>query len=117
MNTITQPAHRPHHDLDFTKYKSGSEKTSWTNFHFVMCIGIVGFFVFWIFLLAKMYLPPELQIGVLISKLFALFGAEDGVDGVEGVKGVEGEGLFNATTTTVMTETAAGDDTSYDDSY
>ena len=115
MNTITQPAHRPHHDLDFTKYKSGSEKTSWTNFHFVMCIGIVGFFVFWIFLLAKMYLPPELQIGVLISKLFALFGADDGVDGVEGVEGVNG--LFNATTTTVMTETAAGDDTSYGDSY
>ena len=92
MNTITQPAHRPHHDLDFTKYKSGSEKTSWTNFHFVMCIGIVGFFVFWIFLLAKMYLPPELQIGVLISKLFALFSSSDGADAA-----ANGGGALNAT--------------------
>ena len=34
---------------------------TWTNFHFVMCIGIVGFFVFWIILLCRMYLPPEFQ--------------------------------------------------------
>ena len=37
------------------------ESGSWTNFHFVMCIGIVGFFVFWIILLCRMYLPPEYQ--------------------------------------------------------
>ena len=38
---------------------TGEEKTQWTNFHFVMCIGIVGFFVFWLVLLAKMYLPKD----------------------------------------------------------
>ena len=37
------------------------ESGSWTNFHFVMCVGIVGFFVFWIVLLCRMYLPPEFQ--------------------------------------------------------
>ena len=37
------------------------ESQGWTNFHFVMCIGIVGFFVFWIVLLCRMYLPPEFQ--------------------------------------------------------
>ena len=42
---------------------SDQEKDSggWTNFHFVMCVGIVGFFVFWIVLLCRMYLPPEYQ--------------------------------------------------------
>ena len=42
---------------------SDQEKDSggWTNFHFVMCIGIIGFFVFWVLLLCRMYLPPEYQ--------------------------------------------------------
>ena len=49
-----------HKDFDhFTVCRSSSEKTQWTNFHFVMCIGIVGFFVFWILLLGKMYLPKD----------------------------------------------------------
>ena len=47
--------------LDFTVCKS-EDKTQWTNFHFVMCIGLVSFFVFWIFLLSKMYLPAKFQL-------------------------------------------------------
>lgn len=47
-------------DLDF-KVCKGEEKTQWTNFHFIMCIGIGGFFIFWILLLSRMYLPPEFQ--------------------------------------------------------
>ena len=27
---------------------------NWTNFHFVMCIGVVGFLVFWFVLLCRM---------------------------------------------------------------
>ena len=34
---------------------------NWTNFHFVMCIGVVGFLVFWFVLLCRMYLPLEYQ--------------------------------------------------------
>ena len=46
-------------DLDYEAMCSkNNEKITWTNFHFVMCIGIVGFFVFWIVLLCRMYLPP-----------------------------------------------------------
>jgi len=41
------------------------ESAAWTNFHFVMCIGIIGFFVFWIILLCRMYLPAEYQYLVL----------------------------------------------------
>ena len=37
------------------------ETGSWTNFHSLLCIGVVGFFVFWIILLCRMYLPPEYQ--------------------------------------------------------
>eukprot|EP00096_Caligus_rogercresseyi_P005048 TRINITY_DN19868_c0_g1_i1.p1 TRINITY_DN19868_c0_g1~~TRINITY_DN19868_c0_g1_i1.p1 ORF type:complete len:202 (+),score=51.23 TRINITY_DN19868_c0_g1_i1:75-680(+) len=40
---------------------NGEEKGNWTNFHFVMCVGIVGFFVFWIVLLCRMYLPAQFQ--------------------------------------------------------
>lgn len=46
---------------DFANMCGSEEKTSWTNFHFVMCIGILGFFVFWIVLLCRMYLPTEYQ--------------------------------------------------------
>ena len=45
--------------MDFALCRDRSEKVHWTNFHFVMCIGITGFFVFWIVLLCRMYLPPE----------------------------------------------------------
>ena len=38
---------------------STAEKTQWTNFHFVMCIGMFSFFAFWIVLLCRMYLPEE----------------------------------------------------------
>ena len=44
---------------DFSTLCVSEEKSSWTNFHFVMCIGIIGFFVFWIVLLCRMYLPTE----------------------------------------------------------
>lgn len=50
-------------DYSLCNTSEGEEKESggWTNFHFVMCVGIVGFFVFWIILLCRMYLPPEYQ--------------------------------------------------------
>ena len=48
-------------DIDFTKRRNMSDKAGWTNFHFVMCIGIIGFFIFWVFILCRMYLPPEYQ--------------------------------------------------------
>ena len=48
-------------DIDFTKRRNMSDKSGWTNFHFVMCIGILGFFIFWVFILCRMYLPPEYQ--------------------------------------------------------
>lgn len=32
---------------------------SWTNFHCALCLGVGGFLLFWIFLLARMYLPME----------------------------------------------------------
>ena len=50
-------------DYSICNTSDGEEKESgsWTNFHFVMCVGIVGFFVFWIILLCRMYLPPEFQ--------------------------------------------------------
>ena len=48
-------------DIDFTKRRNMSDKSGWTNFHFVMCIGIIGFFIFWVFILCRMYLPPEYQ--------------------------------------------------------
>ena len=50
-------------DIDFSlnNRRTMSDKTGWTNFHFVMCIGIVGFFIFWVFILCRMYLPPEYQ--------------------------------------------------------
>ena len=49
-------------DIDFSYNRSRmSDKTGWTNFHFVMCIGIIGFFIFWVFILCRMYLPPEYQ--------------------------------------------------------
>ena len=61
------PVGEPPMDLDFALCSSGSEKTTWTNFHFVMCIGIVGFFVFWIVLLCRMYLPPELNLWTILQ--------------------------------------------------
>ena len=56
-------------DLDYEAMCSkNNEKITWTNFHFVMCIGIVGFFVFWIVLLCRMYLPPGRgKLTVLLS--------------------------------------------------
>jgi len=50
-------------DYSLCNTSEGEEKETggWTNFHFVMCVGIVGFFVFWIILLCRMYLPPEYQ--------------------------------------------------------
>ena len=57
-------------NLDFSL--CSEEKTQWTNFHFVMCIGIVGFFVFWITLLSKMYLPEDFH--------FWSFGSSDDND-------------------------------------
>ena len=55
----------PNLDLDYALCSTDSEKVAWTNFHFVMCIGIVGFFVFWIVLLCRMYLPPEYNLWTL----------------------------------------------------
>lgn len=55
-------------DLDYEAMCSkNNEKITWTNFHFVMCIGIVGFFVFWIVLLCRMYLPPELNLWTIMQ--------------------------------------------------
>merc|ERR1719400_1270459 len=56
------PGDPPNLDLDYALCSTDSEKVVWTNFHFVMCIGIVGFFVFWIVLLCRMYLPPEYNL-------------------------------------------------------
>merc|ERR1719242_2066724 len=36
-----------------------SQDWTWTNFHCALCLGVAGFFIFWIFLLARMYLPME----------------------------------------------------------
>ena len=58
-------------DLDFSYKRSRSEKTTWTNFHFIMCIGIGGFFVFWVVLLCRMYLPPEYQFWDPESKFYS----------------------------------------------
>merc|ERR1712029_110847 len=38
--------------------RNGVEWT-WTNFHCALCLGVGGFVIFWIFLLARMYLPME----------------------------------------------------------
>jgi hypothetical protein len=58
-------------DLDFSYNRTRqSDKAGWTNFHFVMCIGIVGFFIFWVLLLCRMYLPPEYAFWDLESPFF-----------------------------------------------
>ena len=31
----------------------GSDRCSWTDFHCILCLGMAGFFVFWIFLLLR----------------------------------------------------------------
>ena len=47
-------------EIDFIPGKKcKSESMDWTNFHCVLCLGIGGFLVFWIFLLLRMYLPLE----------------------------------------------------------
>jgi hypothetical protein len=50
-------------ELDDFSLSANEEKSSssWTNFHYYMCIGIIAFFIFWICLLCRMYLPPEYQ--------------------------------------------------------
>ena len=60
---------------DFSNLCVSEEKSSWTNFHFVMCIGILGFFVFWIVLLCRMYLPNEYQFWNLGSSSSSSGGA------------------------------------------
>lgn len=30
-----------------------------TNFHFSLCVGVIGFFIFWLVLLLRIYLPDE----------------------------------------------------------
>jgi len=35
---------------------------TWTNFHCALCLGVSGFIIFWIFILARMYLPLESAI-------------------------------------------------------
>ena len=58
-------------DIDFSYNRTRiSDKAGWTNFHFVMCIGIVGFFIFWVLLLCRMYLPPEYHFWNPESKFF-----------------------------------------------
>ena len=58
-------------DLDFSyNRKRMSDKTGWTNFHFVMCLGVSFFVIFWFFLLCRMYLPPEWQFWNPESKFF-----------------------------------------------
>ncbi len=108
-STTTVPVHgnqgrggKARDHSEFTVCKS-EDKTPWTNFHFVMCIGIVGFFIFWIFLLSKMYLPPEFQVRKQVCRalidrnfyypkyifsplqqiwsLLGLSGSDDGEDG------------------------------------
>jgi len=49
-------------NVDNFKVCKSDEKTPWTNFHFLLCIGIVGFLVFWTLLLSRMYLPQEFQL-------------------------------------------------------
>ncbi|XP_023342118.1 uncharacterized protein LOC111711890 [Eurytemora carolleeae] len=46
-------------NLDFKPEKSKHEFVDWTNFHCILTIGIIGFFIFWVFLLLRMYLPLE----------------------------------------------------------
>ena len=70
ISTVTGgPAHGPNpggelDDFAMCTAAAEAEKgsTPWTNFHFVMCVGIIGFFIFWILLLCRMYLPPEYQL-------------------------------------------------------
>jgi len=50
-------------DMDIAYQRSrNSDKAGWTNFHFLLCIGISGFFIFWVLLLCRMYLPEEYQL-------------------------------------------------------
>ena len=60
--------HDPRVDLELTlcnlerRRACGKESSwNWSNFHYVMCIGVVGFMVFWFILLCRMYLPLEYQ--------------------------------------------------------
>ena len=61
-------AHDPRVDLELTlcnlerRRACGKDSSwNWSNFHYVMCIGVVGFMVFWFILLCRMYLPLEYQ--------------------------------------------------------
>ncbi len=53
--------HRGHHH--HSNHVMGTS-LSWpfgiTNFHFGLCVGIVGFLVFWLVLLLRIYLPEEM---------------------------------------------------------
>jgi len=42
-----------------TSTDSRQGELTWTNFHCALCLGVGGFILFWIFLLARMYLPME----------------------------------------------------------
>lgn len=66
----TASSSRHPQDLDIVICRSNSEKTQWTNFHFIMCIGIGGFFIFWVLLLCKMYLPRDFRIESFFSQFF-----------------------------------------------
>ena len=89
-----------HQDLDFAAL-CAEEKTQWTNFHFVMCLGIGGFFVFWILLLSRMYLPPRLQFWRSDFDFGAIFGVDGGGSGSENVT--------NVASSDFVTESSAGE--------
>jgi hypothetical protein len=38
---------------------SKQNRNPWTSFHSVMCVGVICFFIFWVCLLCKMYLPED----------------------------------------------------------
>jgi len=42
-----------------TRGRDGWCNCTWTNFHCILCLGVCIFFIFWIFLLLRMYLPLE----------------------------------------------------------
>ena len=73
-----------------------------------MCLGIGGFFVFWILLLSRMYLPPHLQFWNSDFDLTVLFGGGGGGGGdggsVENVTNVASVADSDAVTDTVQSE-------------
>merc|ERR1712029_963809 len=69
--------------------RNGVEWT-WTNFHCALCLGVGGFVIFWIFLLARMYLPMEnaLMTWWLGKNVTKVPAATDSLAGITGAGGI-----------------------------